>query len=212
MKMTTFFGGFALGCATVFLAATMLTAQDGQPTTIEPPDIEGMEQMEQMFQEAMEKYGTPSEEHEMLAKRVGKWNCEVKMWWAPGMEPEISEGTATYEMMANGRFLKGEFHGDFNGQPFVGHSVTGYNRMKKMFENVWLDDWSTAVTMVRGEGDGNVIEYEGEMPDMMKGEYVESRQIERMIDEDTLVLEMYSPGMDGEMMKSMEITYTRASE
>ncbi len=30
--------------------------------------------------DAWQKYATPSKEHELIAKVVGKWDAEVKMW------------------------------------------------------------------------------------------------------------------------------------
>ena len=39
--------------------------------------------METAFAEAMAKYGAPSTEHEMLAKREGRWKSSTKFWLVP---------------------------------------------------------------------------------------------------------------------------------
>ncbi|MGI9013544.1 MAG: DUF1579 domain-containing protein [Phycisphaerales bacterium] len=214
MRASVFIGGFLAGSATMLLAATTFLGQDTKPAMPDPPDLQDPANMdpaamEQMMQDAMEKYGNPSEEHAMLAKLAGEWECDVKWWFAPGMPPESSPGTASFEMILDGRYLLQTFNGNWDGQEFTGNGLMGYDRMNKQYQSVWVDSFGTGMGFSTGQGDGHTIELKGVMPDMMLGKNIEVKEIQRMVDADTMVFEMYTPGPDGNMFKSMEITYTR---
>jgi len=211
MKMRMFLGGFALGCATMLIAATasFSASQDADPPGGGEMSPEMMEMMKQ-WEEAMAKYGTPSEEHAELAKRVGSWNVEGQMFQAPGAPAEPFNGTANCQMIMDGRYLFQEFESEFGGQPFHGGGLNGFDRMKNKHVSMWIDDMSTAIMHSEGEMKDGAIHFHGEMPDALAGKYVKSHTVERMIDDNTFEMEMYSPGPDGKMFKSMHLTYRRA--
>lgn len=207
MRQVRFVAGFAAGCATVLLAAAAYnSAQDppeGEPTP---------EQMEQMWNEAMQKYGVPAEEHKALAKRVGDWTFKAEFWYAPGTEAETTEGTANYSMMMGDRYLLGEYSSSFDGQPFEGGGLTGYDRIKNEYQSIWIDNMSTAIMWMSGQSTdgGKTFEFKGQMPDPMAGAYTASRSTEKWVDDNTWVMESFGPSpIDGKEFMTMRITYTR---
>jgi len=77
------------------------------------------------------QYSTPGAEHKALEQFVGTWDTSVKMWMAPGAQPQESTGTAENKMTLGGRFLEQHYEGTMMGQPFTGMGYTGYDLYKK---------------------------------------------------------------------------------
>lgn len=193
---------FLAGCATTALAATaLLPSQD-------PAD---MQDFEKQLAEAMEKYGVPAKEHEMLAERVGSWECDLKFWMVPGMPPQSAVGESNMHMIMDGRYLFEEFTCEFGGEEFEGGGLIGFDRITQEYASIWVDNMGTGMSYMTGKATGDIWEYKGKVSDPMKGKPVMKRAVERRISEDKFIMEMYKPGPDGKEFKSMEITYTRAN-
>ena len=197
MNIRTFLTSFAVCCAAMILAAMTVSPQDP-------------EEMEAAFAEAMEKYASPSVEHEILAKRVGQWKTSTKFWMDPNGPPQVHEGESTTKMIMDGRYLFQQYKMNFNGMSFEGIGLTAYDRMKGEYQTIWIDNMGTGILWATGKETNGEFVYKGTAPDMMTGKYVSSRTVERMVNDDTILYEMYSPGPDGKEFKSMEITYTRS--
>lgn len=208
MNKRSFLGGFGLGCATMCLAAATFISQD-PPTTPQDPAETNEEMMR--FQEGLDTYGAPNEEHKFLARRVGQWEAETEMWRVPGAPPETSAAEASFEMIMDGRYLLGFFEGEFNGKAFEGAGLSGYDRIKNKHFGMWIDSWSTMMMISEGDREGKTITYHGDMPDIITGQYHESKMVETLVDDDTFVQKMYLPGPDGKMFMHMRTTYKRVN-
>ncbi|GBD90342.1 hypothetical protein BMS3Abin04_01059 [bacterium BMS3Abin04] len=88
--------------------------------------------------EAWMNYMMPGQMQKMLEKHVGKWKTVNKFWQYPGVEPMVSEGTAEYEMILGGRYLKGVYHGTMMNQPFKGMSLDAYDNAIGKFKSIWI--------------------------------------------------------------------------
>src|SRR5207249_1814682 len=115
-------------------------------------------------------------------------------------------------LIMDGRYLVQEVSGEFMGKPFHGMGIIGYDKFKKQYTNSWVDNYGTGIVVSLGNADstGKVITYTGEMDEPLTGEKNKKfKSIERIIDNDKHILEMYDtiPGI-GEV-KVMEITFTR---
>ena len=166
--------------------------------------------MEAAFAEAMAKYGAPSTEHEMLAKREGRWKTSTKFWLVPNAPPQVLEGESTSQMILGGRYLYCQYNMDFNGMPIEGIGLTAYDRMKGEYQAIWINNSSTGLMWSTGEEKNGEYVYKGGSPWMMAGKYMPSRTVERAVDDDTFVMETYITGPGGKEFKSMEITNTRS--
>ncbi len=158
-------------------------------------------------------FATPGEAHKALAPRVGNWNMKVRMFMSPDAPPSESTGTSTMQWVMDGRYIQDTTTGEFNGQPFHGSGLTGYDNMKKAYVNTWIDNMGTAILVSEGSYDPRTktFTYTGTMPDaMVANDYVEARTVETWKDDDHFVLRSYGPGPDGEEALAMEIEYTRA--
>jgi hypothetical protein len=167
----------------------------------------------QMSQEEMQKYmalAAPGEKHKEMDKLVGNWKATIKMWMGPG-EPTVTTGTATYEWILGGRYLKSKQTADFNGMPFEGLGIDGYDNAKKQYFNVWFDNMGTGVMMLTGQpsADGKGVDYSGSTFDPMQNKTIRVREEIRWISDTKYTFTMYmeSPGPDGRPheMKSMEM-------
>jgi hypothetical protein len=166
--------------------------------------------MEEMMKK-IEATGTPGPAHKALDPLVGDWNAEVKMFMDPSAPPSVTKATAKSTWILGGRFVQEEFKGEFMGKPFRGLSITGYDNMKKEYNNVWVDDMGTGMFISDGKAEdgAKVLTLEGTHACPETGELNKAaKQVVRVISRDKHVFEMHDPSK-GANSKTMEITYTR---
>jgi len=168
--------------------------------------------MQKEMEEQMMKMGMPGPEHQELMKNAGEWDADVKFLdMASGKWSEPTKGSAKFEPIFDGRYMKMTFKGSMmmNGQtmPFEGMSIMGYDNMKKMYFSTWIDSMSTMLMKSEGTKAGDVLTLTGSMPDGMGGE-AKTREVATHADNDHMKYEMYCD-MQGKEMKMMEINYTR---
>src|ERR1700738_3134263 len=110
-------------------------------------------------------YMTPSDVHKMMAKSDGDWNEDLTMWMAPGAPPMKQTSTCTNKMILNGLYQESVHRGSFNGMPFEGHSIIGYDNIKKKFLSTWIDNMGSGITYMEGDFDptSNQITFRGKM-------------------------------------------------
>jgi hypothetical protein len=157
-------------------------------------------------------YMTPGEPHKMMAKFNGTWNGDITMWMAPGAEPIKNTGVAVYKSALNGLYQTATHKGTMMGQPFEGHSTLAYDNHKKIFESVWIDNMGSGIMHLSGPWDetAKTITLSGKMIDPGTGKECNIREVMKMVDDNTQVMEMYATGPDGKEFKTMEIVSKRA--
>lgn len=161
--------------------------------------------------EAWQKAATPNENHQRLARFEGTWSFTSRWWSAPGAEPMESTGSATYEMILGGRYLKEIVKSEWMDESFEGLGYTGYDNVKKVYVSTWFDNMSTGMMISEGSWDGgsNTFNWTGEYMDAMTGKLKKMRMVNRIEGSDKHVAEFYDTGPDGKEYKSMELIYTR---
>ena len=174
-------------------------------------DAKNPQMDEKAMMEAWMKAATPGDQHKKLQPVIGTWDVQVKSWMAPGAPPEESTGTSESTWALGGRYVQQTFHGSMMGQPFEGIGYIGYDNIRKQYVSTWMDNMSTAVMSSTGSLDpsGKGMTFKGTMDDPMSGKPMKTEEKMSIGDNDHHMLEMWSPGPDGKMFKSMEITYTR---
>lgn len=198
---------FSLGCALALygtFAYRLALADEKSP--LEPLSAEVAEMMKKA-----EMAGTPGEEHQLLEPLIGEWTAEIRSWITPSGPPVMNQGTAKAEWTMKGRFVREEFSGEIMGRPFQGMSLTGYDKQKKQYVGIWVDDMSTAIIKSEGTAaeDGKLLTLLSKMDCAVTGEKdMPIRQVIRIVSDDEHVLEMYATNQ-GKEAKTMEITYTR---
>ena len=157
--------------------------------------------------------GTPGKMHQELAKRNGNWVGKTKMWMAPGTDAMTGQCTAKIASYLDGRFSKIDVSGDMPGMgPFSGMGLNGYDNVTKKFVSTWVDNMSTGIMNGTGElsDDGKTLTWNFTMTCPIQKKAVSVRQVERLVDDDTMTLEMFGPDpKTGKEFKSMMIEYKR---
>ncbi|HUP49650.1 MAG TPA: DUF1579 domain-containing protein [Thermoanaerobaculia bacterium] len=167
------------------------------------------EQMKLM--EAYQKASTPGDAHRLLDQMAGTWNVTLKWWPAPGAPAQESAGVSENRWILGGRYVEQRFNGTAMGQPFEGIGYTGYDNIRKEYFGTWIDSMSTALMTTTGtaEEGGKKWTFKGTMGDPVTGKAMAVEEKITVVSPDRHVFEMWTPGPDGAMFRSMEITYTR---
>ncbi len=162
---------------------------------------------------AMMEAGTPGPQQAMLAKWDGRWTAETTMWMNPGDAPVTAKSSAVNKMVLGGRYQQTTFKGDFMGMPYEGTSTTGYDNVKKVFFSTWMDNMSTGLMNMEGNWDeaSKSLHFKGKMICPANGVECEMREVYKIVDDNTHVMEMYGPDMKtGKEFKGMEIKFVRS--
>jgi hypothetical protein len=153
---------------------------------------------------------SPGKEHQLLKREEGTWDATIKMTMDPSKPPVESKGTEVCKMICNGLWQDSQFKGEFGGQPFEGHSLTGYDTAKKKYTGVWVDSMGTYLTLMEGDFDkaGKVLTLTMEMQGE-NGKPVKSKMVTTFKDEDHHTSTMSMIGDDGKEVSVMTIEYKR---
>ncbi len=169
-----------------------------------PPDSAAM-------MKAWMDYATPGDMHAMLAKFDGEWNGDMTMWMAPDAPPEKSTGVSVNKMILGGRYQESKHTGTFGGMPFEGVGTLAYDNTKKKFINTWIDNFGSGIMVMEGTWDtaNYTMHLSGKQVDPVSGQDFEVRQIFKIIDDNTQLMEMFSKYPSAPEYKSLEIKFTR---
>jgi hypothetical protein len=129
----------------------------------------------------------------------------------PGKPPEGSTGTCEQKMLLDGRFLQQEYTSESTGETFTGINIIGYNNHTKKYQSVYMDTiMGTPMYYFEGtaSADGKTITQESSFDDPIRGS-VTRRSITRIVDENTLVYEMFNIPKGGKEVKVGEMTVSR---
>lgn len=164
-------------------------------------------------EEAFAAMSAPIEAHQKLEPFAGSFKAEVHLLLGAD-EPMLTTGTMVSSWELGGRFLKQVYTGDplEGGLPaFEGRGYWGYNKTSACYERVWIDNASTIMQLETGDLDasGKVWTLSGELLNPQTGEPIEKSSRITLVDADSHTMEMFF-GSGDEIVKSMEIRYTRA--
>lgn len=158
---------------------------------------------------AFERAGTPGAMHEVLARSAGTWSAEVRMWMEPGGEPTLAHTTSVIEPVMGGRFVRETVEGEAFGAPFRGVGLIGYDNVTGKAQGIWYDNHSTAIYRYEGSlSEDGTLEMSSGHHDPASGEWIESKSVRKMDGEDRMVDTAWEK-RGGEMVRTMEIVYTR---
>lgn len=193
-----------VGCATTDALAPAEPAMAGDEMMRLSP-----EEMMAMMIEA----GTPGEHHAALAAGAGNWDVTYEYWMEPGGEPSKATATATYRLIMGGRYALEEFHSEFDGAPFEGMLIMGYDNVREQFQSVWIDNFGTGLHIQRGKRDASgVRQMRGKNFDLMTPKGRPMRSEQNYTDPDHFEMKMFDTLPDGTEWISMSFEYTRAAD
>jgi hypothetical protein len=193
---------FGLAILGLLMAGSALAADP-------PKDAKDMPPMDPAMMEAWTKAATPGEQHKHLAYFVGDWTANISMYME-GHETK-STGTVHYDAIMSGRYLVSKHKGDFNGMPFEGMGIDGYDNVNQEYFGMWFDNMGTGYLLSKGKvsADGKTMTYTGSSKDPMTGKAVDHRMVTTIMGPDMSKFEMYMTPAGDKENKMMEIVYTR---
>ena len=177
-------------------------------------EIPGMTQEQQEMMDAWMKANQLGPQHEMLAEKAGTWTVTMKHWMdpnQPNQPPQVSQATSTSKSIMDGRYVLDHFEGTTMGMPFSGMGLTGYDNINQKFKTVWIDNFSTGMFFMEGEGNdqGGMTLY-GKMKDPM-GDMQHMKAVSTKLGPDQERFEMFKKQPDGSWWKEMEMDYKRSN-
>lgn len=154
---------------------------------------------------------TPGEAHKKLEPFVGSFTVKTKMWMDPSKPPEETAGTSENKWVLGGRFIEQRVEGTAMGQPFSGIGLTGYDNYKKKYVGSWTDSMGTMIMTSTGTADasGKKFTFWSTMDDVVMKKTMKIKSQASIVDDDHHTYEMWGPGPDGKMFKTLEVQYTR---
>ncbi len=181
------------------------TAMAEAPAPAPPPEVDSATAAKNYME-----YMTPGEMHKMLSMATGKWATEMTMWEKEGAPPMTSKGESEMKMILGGRYKQTMFKGDMMGMPFEGTGLIGYDNAKKMFVETWADNMGTGIMTMEGTYDAatKTMSMTGKGIDPATGGECTMREVTRMVDDKTMMMEMYNT-KGGKETKSFEMKMTK---
>ncbi|MBL8695462.1 MAG: DUF1579 family protein [Planctomycetes bacterium] len=143
----------------------------------------------------------PTKEHAFLTKRVGTFDCVLHVGG------QASKGVETVRAIG-GFWVVADFECNFNGRPFKGHNIMGYDQEKKVYTSHWVDAWNPIMSVSVGNLEGKNLVMEGDEFNPA-GEKVRMMHITEIIDDDNSIHWMYEKSKGKEDPMLMKIEYKR---
>lgn len=168
-------------------------------------------QDEAMMKKWME-FMTPGAMHKLVASFDGTWEGDISLWMDPAAPPTKSKGTAVNKMIYGGLYQESKHTGNFNGMPFEGTSILGFDNAKKKFVSTWIDNMGSGIMMIEGDYNPSTktFSFTGHSTDPLTGKDITIRETLQVIDENTQLMKMYGPDQKtGKEYQTMEIKLKR---
>lgn len=167
----------------------------------------------EMFAKWM-KMSEPAEQHAHFKRAVGKWKTQMRIWQDPDAPPSEVSGTCEFELILGGRFLQQKCAWpEFMGKTLEGLGLEGYDRYRKQYTSVWLDNMNTSVSTMTGTCSKNGLScmYFGHMDEPMTGEVGKNvKSTYETINMNKTVFKMFDAvRLGSEWSRIMEIEYHR---
>ncbi len=149
----------------------------------------------------------PSAEHKVLKYDAGVWDAAITLF-IPGQEPMESKGIETNKML--GEFwVVSDFEYEAMGAKFTGHGSFGFDPQSKKYVGSWHGSESPYVSHLIGDYDTETKTFTYKMTGKdPAGNPSNGKIVDTHTDANHRHFEMHME-MGGEMVKWMEIEYTR---
>jgi len=194
-------------CAAVAFAAACATGSSD--TRISRP-AETTDQQEMM--KRMEELGTPGAAHKRLDPIIGTFKSTNRMRMGPDAPEEVTDGSVTNSWILDGRFLRMDETGSFQGKPFSGLGLIGFDNASQKYQSVWASSMCTTLQPAAegtANANGNVITLSRTYTDPMSGQTKTTREVLTIIDRNRHTFEWFEPGPDGREYRMISAEYSR---
>jgi hypothetical protein len=152
----------------------------------------------------------PSPEHAVLLETVGDWQATFTMAPQGGAAPTEVKGTEVVVPVCGGHWIWTSFSMPWEGKPFEGHGLIGYDPAQKKYVSFWFDSMSPTAMQASGTYDPKTktCTMTGTARDK-DGKPLTTKEVTTFKDDDTRHMKMECKGAEPE---SFEITYKRTGK
>jgi hypothetical protein len=169
-----------------------------------PPVAEGQDRPASDPKEFARK-GQPGPEHAALHGFVGTWVLTA--------EGAKAKGSAEIKPILGGRFITEEVKLPFGGFSMEWLGVYGYDRQKKKYTAVWVDNMDTTTESGEGDADaaGKVLTFQGQHVDPRTGKLAAFTWRIARESEKRMTIEMFEVGPNGTPHKMLTVRGERVN-
>ena len=93
----------------------------------------------------------PTDQHKMLMKAAGEWEGTISMKMPDGSEGKTPCSETITKL--GDLWTKSDFTMEYEGMPFEGHSILGYQTADDKLVGTWIDAWTPYLAVMEGEMD-----------------------------------------------------------
>lgn len=182
--------GLLLGLALSIVAMSTSRAQDDAKAPVDDP-------------------GAPGPEHAKLDPLAGRWDVTVTYSLGEGRE---HQGTATCQAdwVLDRRFLRQRYESSLQGAPFEVLQYLGFDRNKKKYIELKMDNMDTGLMHNEGTLDpAGSITFLGDRVDPEDGKSRPMRTVYTIPDPDHFTIEWFLTGADGQESRTVVLKHTR---
>lgn len=153
----------------------------------------------------------PGPEHEVLKLDAGTWNAKVELVPAPGATPITATVVETSTIGCGGTCLITDAKGSevMPGMPFVGHGITTWDPVKKVYVGSWADNMMAGLARSETTYDPKTKQHTGWTEGLEEGKLIKSRVVVEYPTPTTRTLTSFGTGPDGKEFQQLKITYTK---
>ncbi len=148
-------------------------------------------------------------QHDKMAALAGSWDLNFKHRTGADDEWTTETGTAECRIVLGGRYLVEELKCTYDGAPYEGIRVHGFDNLEGTYFNIWMDTVGTWPVLSRGAtDDADALVYHGRWKDIHTPSGRPFRTVAKRDGNDKWQLELFDT-IDGAEVKILEATYTR---
>lgn len=89
---------------------------------------------------------------ELFQQFVGKWEGTCRTWFEPDQLADESHVAGEFSSLLGGRFLRHNYTGSMQGKPRQGEDLLAFNKVRKVFQSAWVDDFHMNYALLISEG------------------------------------------------------------
>ena len=136
----------------------------------------------------------PTKAHKHLAKEVGSWDCDVKMFLQGPTGPATAyKGVEVNKLVSGNLFLQSRFTCQMGDRKFEGHSLMGYDSRSKTYVGTWVDNFTSSPTQMKGTYDtkAKTFTVHSKIFDEATGAEIPQKQVTTYLDDCTKQFEIF---------------------
>jgi hypothetical protein len=160
--------------------------------------------------ENIAEHGKPGPAHAKLQPLVGEWSFAARMWTDPAQSPAEFTGNVSRKWIMGNRFVQETIKGEFDGKPFEGMGLWGYDDAQKKYTTMHACGLAGKIINATCEYNDASRKFQSVSQERcpVTGQLTECREETVLISADRMVMTKFASA-DGKEVKVMEIVFDR---